>query len=107
MTILTKAFKLKIYINERDRSDARYSSILTIITVLLTASLIFVWSHVRLTELKYDIAKEISIKENLTEQNKKLKLEIASLKAPNHLERIGRDKFEMTYPEREQVIFLK
>jgi cell division protein FtsL len=107
MTILTRALKQKVYIDDRERFESKYISLLIIVLVLLTASLVFVWSHVRLTELKYHIAKEISVKESLSEENRKLKIEIASLKSPHRLEKIARDKFGMTYPEREQVIFLK
>jgi cell division protein FtsL len=107
MTILTRALRQKVYIDDRERPGVKYSSLLFIVLILLAASLLFVWSHVRLTELKYQIAKDISVKESLLEENRKLKVEIASLKSPQRLERIARDKFGMTYPEREQVIFLK
>ena len=107
MTILTRALKQKVYIDDRGRAGVKYSSLLAIVLILLSASLIFVWSHVRLTELKYQIAKEISVKESFSEENRKLKVEIASLKSPQRLERMARDKFGMAYPEREQVIFLK
>lgn len=107
MTLLSRAIREKIYIDERSRSSVKYSTILTIVLVLMAASLIFVWSHVRLTELKYQIAKEISIKESLLEENGKLKVEIATLKSPQRIEKVARDKFGMSYPEREQVIFLK
>jgi cell division protein FtsL len=107
MTILTRALKQKVYIADRERSGVKYTSILAVVLVLLAASLLFVWSHVRITELKYQIAKEMSIKEGLLEENRKLKVEIASLKSPQRLEKAARDKFGMTYPEREQVIFLK
>jgi cell division protein FtsL len=107
MTLLTRTLRQKIYIEDRDRAGIKYSSISVIVIVLMAASLVFVWSHVRMTELKYNIAKEISIKENLLEENRKLKVEIATLKSPQRVEAVAKSTFGMTYPEREQVIFLK
>ncbi len=93
--------------DDRERVAIRYSTILIIVLVLMVASLVFVWSHVRLTELKYQIAREMSIKESLLEENRKIKVEIATLKSPQRIEKLARDKLGMAYPEREQVIFLK
>jgi len=107
MTLLTRAIRQKVYIQDRDRPGIKYSTILILVLVLMIASLAFVWSHVRLTELKYQIAKEISAKDSLLEENRKLKVEIATLKSPQRVEKLARDKLGMTYPEREQVIFLK
>jgi len=107
MTLLTRTLRQKIYIEDRDRAEVKYSSISVIVIVLMAASLVFVWSHVRMTELKYNIAKEISVKENLLEENRKLKVEIATLKSPQRVEAVAKGTFGMTYPEREQVIFLK
>ncbi len=107
MTLLSRALREKVVIDERERPGIKYSAILAIVLVLTASSLVFVWSHVRLTELKYQIAKDISIKEGLLEENRKLKVEIASLKSPQRLEKIARERFGMTYPEKEQVVFLK
>ncbi|MBP9019906.1 MAG: cell division protein FtsL [Syntrophobacterales bacterium] len=107
MTILTRTLKQKIYFGDRESARVKYSSLIAVVAILLAASLLFVWSHVRTTELKYQIAKEISLRESLLEENRKLKVEIASLKSPQHLERIARERLGMTYPERDQVIFLK
>jgi len=107
MTLLTRTLRQKIYIEERDRAGIKYSAISAIVIILMAASLLFVWSHVRMTELKYSIAREMSIKENLLEENRKLKVEIAMLKSPQRIEAAAKGTFGMTYPEREQVIFLK
>ncbi len=107
MTILTRTLKQKIYFGDREGTRVKYSSLIAVVDVLLAASLLFVWSHVRTTELKYQIAKEMSLRESLLEENRKLKVEIAFLKSPQHLERVARERLGMTYPERDQVIFLK
>ncbi|MBE0558537.1 MAG: cell division protein FtsL, partial [Proteobacteria bacterium] len=65
------------------------------------------WSHIHMTELEYQVARELSSREQLTEEQAKLKLELATLKSPRRIEAIAREKLQMTYPEREQVILLR
>jgi cell division protein FtsL len=60
-----------------------------------------------MTELEYKVAEEMSIKESLLEEQRKLKVEIATLKSPQRLEAIAKEKLQMSYPTRDQVIILK
>ncbi len=100
---------LKQTVREQDRasSDVGYSTWIFIASILLAVALIYVWSHIHMTELEYQIAQELSSREQLAEEQAKLKLELATLKSPQRIETIAREKLQMTYPEREQVILLK
>ncbi|MEK6654410.1 MAG: cell division protein FtsL [Thermodesulfobacteriota bacterium] len=49
----------------------------------------------------------MSSREQLTEEQAKLKIELATLKSPQRIETIAQEKLQMTYPGREQVILLK
>jgi len=60
-----------------------------------------------MTELEYQIARELSGRERLTEEQAKLKVELATLKSPQRIETIARKKLSMVYPDREQVISIK
>jgi len=60
-----------------------------------------------MTKLEYQVAEEIGIKERLLEEQKKLKVEIATLRAPQRIEVIARNKLQMSSPERDQVILIK
>jgi cell division protein FtsL len=60
-----------------------------------------------MTELEYNVAAEISAKEKMLEEQKRLKLEYAMLKSPQRIESIARSKMQMSYPESDQVIVLK
>jgi len=84
-----------------------YSSWVFIAFVLMAVALVYVWSHIHMTELEYQIARELSEQEHLSEEQKRLKIELATLKSPQRIESIAREKLQMTYPEREQVIVLK
>jgi cell division protein FtsL len=70
-------------------------------------ALIYVGSHIHMTELEYSIATELNIKEQKLEEQKKLRLEYAMLKSPQRIESIMRSKMQMSYPDNNQVIVLK
>ena len=70
-------------------------------------ALIYVGSHIRMTELEYNIAAELNAQEQKLEEQKKLKLEYAMLKSPQRIESIVRSKLQMSYPDNDQVIVLK
>jgi cell division protein FtsL len=84
-----------------------YSTWIFIASVLMAVLLLYVWSHIHMTELEYQIARELSSAEQIKEEQTKLKVELATLKVPQRIETIAREKLQMTYPERTQVIMLK
>ena len=84
-----------------------YSTWIFITSVLMAVTLIYVWSHIHMTELEYQIARELSSAEQIKEERTKLKMELATLRSPRRIETIAREKLQMTYPERTQVIMLK
>jgi cell division protein FtsL len=100
---------LKQTVRQQDRTsgDVGYSTWIFIASVLMAVALIYVWSHIHMTELEYQVAQEISSREQLIEEQAKLKVELATLKSPQRIETMAREKLQMTYPGREQVILLK
>jgi cell division protein FtsL len=88
-------------------TELKYSPFIFVTLVLMAVALVYVWSHIRMTELEYKVAEEMSIKESLLEEQRKLKVEIATLKSPQRLEAIAKEKLQMSYPTRDQVIILK
>lgn len=83
------------------------SSLIFVALVLMAVALLYVWSHVNMTRLEYQVAEEMGNRERLLEEQKKLKVEAATLKAPQRIEVIARNKLQMFYPERDQVILIK
>jgi len=93
---------------EQKKTRAVKYSIYIVAALLLMAVLLgYVASHIQTTKLEYLIAEEIGRKERLMEEQKKLKLEIATLKSPQRIAAIAREKLQMTAPEKDQVILLK
>lgn len=74
--------------------------------LLMGVTLVYVWSHLRMTGMEYKIAEEMTRREQLLEEQRKLKVEVATLKAPGRIEAIVKEKLQMTYPQREQIIHL-
>jgi cell division protein FtsL len=85
----------------------KYSTFIIVAIVLMFVALIYVGSHTRMMELEYNVAAEISAKEQMLEEQKRLKLEYAMLKSPQRIESIARSKLQMSYPESDQIIVLK
>ena len=80
---------------------------LMVICAVMLLSLFYVWPHIRMTELEYQIAEEMGNRQRLLEEREKLKIEYATLKAPQRIETLAREKLQMTYPERDQLVNLK
>ncbi|MBU2055077.1 MAG: cell division protein FtsL [Proteobacteria bacterium] len=89
------------------QKTSAYATWIFIASVLMAVALLYVWSHINMTELEFQIARELSSWEQITEEQMKLKIELATLKSPKRIETIARERLQMTYPEREHVIPLK
>jgi len=91
----------------RETTGLRVSTFILSLLVLVAVTLVYVWSHLHNTQLTYRIAEEMTVRENLMEENRRLKVEIATLKSPQRIESFARDKLKLQYPEREQVVLIK
>ncbi len=85
----------------------KYPTFIVVALVLMFVALIYVGLHIRMTRMEYDIAAELSARELLLEEQKKLKLEMAMLKSPQRIEDIAKNRLQMFYPEAQQVIMIK
>lgn len=87
-------------------AGVKYTPFITITLIVMVLALLYVWSHIHMTELEYKIAEEMSIKQRLIEEQNRLKVEYATLKSPQRIENIAREKLQMFYPERDQVVII-
>ncbi|HOK05625.1 MAG TPA: cell division protein FtsL [Syntrophales bacterium] len=95
------------YVEERRLPKVRLSSLLVATVVMVAAALVYVWSHINMTKLEYQIAEELGVREMLLQEGKKLKLEIATLKSPQRIARIARERLNMGPPTQDQVVLIK
>jgi len=103
-----EVLKQRVHPEEEDASGRiSHSTWIFIASVLMAVALLYVWSHIHMTELEYQIARELNSREQIMEEQMKLKVELATLRSPRRIETIAREKLQMTYPERKQVIVLK
>ena len=85
----------------------KFPTFIVFALVLMFVALIYVGSHIRMTEIEYQIAAELSTQQQKLEEQKKLKLEYAMLKSPQRIESIASSRLQMAYPDNGQVIVLK
>ncbi len=70
-------------------------------------SLFYVWSRIQVIQLGYEISNVMKEERALTESNKKLRLEIATLKSFTRIERLALEELRMAKPRPEQVIVIR
>lgn len=104
---VAKVARPRAAMDVRQSAGLRVSTLILSLLVLVAVALVYVWSHLHNTQLKYRIAEEMTVRENLLEENRRLKVEIATLKSPQRIEAIAREKLKLQYPEREQVVLIK
>ena len=81
---------------------------LTGVMVLLTLVSVFhVWSRVEVIDLNLKISESARILKEQQQENKRLKLEVASLKAPARIEALAKGELGMTLPTDQQVVLVK
>ncbi|HSO71701.1 MAG TPA: cell division protein FtsL [Thermodesulfobacteriota bacterium] len=74
--------------------------------ILMTGILFYVWLHVQMVGLSYEISKAQKQKKELVEINKKLRIQWASLRAPDRIEQIALNQLGLRSPERGQIEIL-
>ena len=93
--------------DKKASSGIKYPTFIVMAIMLMFVALIYVGSHIHMTELEYKVTAELSAYDRMLEEQKKLKLEYAMLKSPQRIEGIARNRLQMSYPERDQIIVLK
>jgi cell division protein FtsL len=78
-----------------------------IMLLLIGGSLFYVWSRIQVIQLGYEISNTLKEERALTEANKKLRLEIATLKSYARIEKIAVEELRMTKPKPDQVIVIR
>jgi cell division protein FtsL len=81
---------------------------LTGVMVLLTLVSVFhVWSRVEVIDLNLKISESARLFKEELQENKRLKVEVASLKAPARIEALAKGELGMALPTDQQVVLVK
>ena len=87
------------------------SNLLLLLTLallfLIGGSLFYVWSRIQVIQLGYEISDALKTERTLTQENKKLHLEIATLKSYARIEKVAVEELRMAKPKPEQVIVIR
>jgi len=78
-----------------------------LLVFLIGGSLFYVWSRIQVIQMGYEISNALKVERTLTEENKKLRLEIATLKSYARIEKVAVEELRMTKPKPEQVIVIR
>ncbi len=78
-----------------------------VILIIFLWALTKTWLNVDFLRLQHEIAREHKTQQMLFELNRKFKLEMANLKAPKNLGKIGVLKYELQFPEQDQIMVFR
>jgi cell division protein FtsL len=75
--------------------------------VFIGCSLFYVWSHHQIISLGYETSEAAREEQVLLQENNRLRLELASLKAPGRIERVAQQELGLIPPQKEQLIIVR
>lgn len=75
--------------------------------LLIGGSLFYVWSRIQVIHLGYEISNAMKEGNGLTEANKRMRLEVATLKSYARIEKIAVEELNMVKPKPHQVIVIR
>ncbi len=85
----------------------RLTRIFLFLAILVTVSLFFVWSRLQLVNLQYDISRLENRLRDVRSEVRCLHLEAASLRSPDRIEKVARQRLGLRNPSPQQVIYIK
>jgi cell division protein FtsL len=74
---------------------------------LIGASLVYVWSRIQVIQAGYEISHAMKTGRGLVEENKKLRVEMATLKSYARIEKFATEELGMSKPSPDQVIIIR
>lgn len=77
--------------------------ILSLVAFMAILSLFYIWSRVQIVQYGYEINSLNDRRMSLLEENKKIKVEVATLKAPQRIEKIALEQLRMRAPDQTQI----
>jgi cell division protein FtsL len=81
--------------------------VLVVALIFIGCCLFYVWSHHQIISLGYETSEAAREEQTLLQENKRLRLELASLKAPGRIERMAQHELGLVAPQKEQLIIVR
>jgi cell division protein FtsL len=74
---------------------------------LIGGSLVYVWSRIQVIQVGYEISSAMKGGRGIIEENKRLRVEVATLKSYARIEKIATEELGMSKPGSDQVIVIR
>ena len=81
-------------------------AILLATAIVLAGALLYVWQHIQVIHMGYQVERLNAELSGLIQEEKQLTLKLAQLKSLGRIEEIARARLRMVDPEPSQIIFL-
>ena len=95
-------------VRQRNRSPrARALALFAVTVFFTTAALAHVWVRLQVVRLGYQISTETEREKRLQQLHRKLQVERALLRSPERLERLARERLNLTMPDPRTIQRLK
>ncbi len=91
----------------RTWSHGRIFTVIAVFTWLLLGGFGYVWCRIQVVNLGYLLSEAHRTHTRLLNDNKKLHLEQARLRAPERVERIAIEQLGLKHPTKSQIVVLK
>ncbi len=78
-----------------------------LLLLFIGGSLFYVWTRIQVIHLGYEISNALKEGKALTEANKRMRLEVATLKSYARIEKIAVEELKMVKPKPDQVIVIR
>ena len=75
--------------------------------VLIGSALIYVWSRIQVIRAGYEISDAVKAGRGLVDENRRLRVEVASLKSYDRIEKIAIEDLGLSKPRSDQVILIR
>jgi cell division protein FtsL len=105
LSLVSPRFRRQQTMTKADRRKGNlFFYLMGLVLLAFLCSLFYIWSRIQIVNVGYEINREISIKERLVEENKRLTLEMATLKSPVRLENLAKNEYRMDLPQKSQIV---
>jgi cell division protein FtsL len=94
-------------VKTKNRGTHRILFLILLLPFLISGSLFYVWSRIQVIQVGYEISNALKEERALAEANKRLRLEIATLKSYTRIEKIAVEELRMSNPKPDQVIVIR
>ncbi|HIJ81765.1 MAG TPA: cell division protein FtsL [Desulfuromonadales bacterium] len=84
-----------------------FKYLMIVMLLFTTVSVFHVWSRFKIVDLNLQLSESTRLLSEAEQEQKRLKLEAASLKSPARIETIAKNELGMALPTERQVILVK